>query len=114
AGPGEILGMGEIIGVAVAAITLFITLGTLVGAGMPLLVALLGVGIGVTTIFSLGSLVDVNTVTPILAIMLGLAVGIDYALFIITRHRKCVLENIIPQLAAARAISTAGNAVIFA
>lgn len=113
-GPSEIVGIGEVVGIVIAAITLFITLGTLIAAGLPLLVAMVGVAIGVTTIFSLGTLVEINTVTPVLAIMLGLAVGIDYALFIITRYRKYLMDDIEPKYAIARAIATAGNAVVFA
>lgn len=114
AAPGNIISVGEIVGLVIAAITLFVTLGTLVAAGLPLIVAMVGVGIGVTVIFSLGSIVEINTVTPVLAIMLGLAVGIDYALFIISRYRKYLMEGIEPKYAVGRAIATAGNAVVFA
>ncbi len=112
--PGSIMGPGEIVGIVVAAVTLIITFGALVAAGMPLLTAFIGVGIGVSTIYALGSVVSINTVTPILAIMLGMAVGIDYALFIVTRHRKYLMDGMQQKQAAARAIATAGNAVIFA
>ena len=113
-GPSSILGIGEIIGVGIAAITLLITFGTLRAAGMPLATAMVGVGIGVSSVFALGSLISVDSTTPILAVMLGLAVGIDYALFIVTRHRKYLMDGLTPAKAAARAISTAGNAVVFA
>lgn len=112
--PDSILGVGEIVGVVVAAITLLVTFSSLAAAGMPLITAFIGVGIGVSGIYALSGVVDVNTVTPILAIMLGLAVGIDYALFIVTRHRKYLMDGLEPKQAAARAIATAGNAVIFA
>lgn len=112
--PGSIMGVSEIIGVGIAALVLMMTFGTLIAAGMPLLTALIGVGIGVSATFASSAFTSINAVTPTLAIMLGLAVGIDYALFIVTRHRKYLMEGIEADKAAARAISTAGNAVIFA
>lgn len=110
----EILGVGELIGVGVAAITLAITFGALFAAGLPLLTAFIGVAIGVSAIFASSSFLSINATTPTLAVMLGLAVGIDYALFIVTRHRKYLMDGLPLQKAAARSISTAGNAVIFA
>lgn len=111
---GELVGIGEAIGVAIAAIVLIVTLGSLVAAGLPLLAAFLSVLIGLTAVFSLSSIVDVNSTTPILAIMLGLAVGIDYALFIVVKYRKYVMQGVGLKEAAGRSIATAGNAVIFA
>lgn len=109
-----LVGPGEVIGFAIAALVLIITLGSLVAAGMPLAVSLVSVAIGVTGIFSLSALVNISSVTPVLSIMLGLAVGIDYALFIISKYRKYLLEGIPPVQSAGRALATAGNAVIFA
>ena len=103
-------GMGMMIGFLVLAITL----GSLVAAGLPLLTALIGVGIGVTGVTALSGLIEVSSVAPTLATMLGLAVGIDYALFILTRHRQHLGEGIEPREAAARAVATAGSAVVFA
>ena len=77
----------ELIGVAVAFIVLIITFGSLVAAGMPLLTAILGVGIGLTGITTLTGFVQLSSVTPALGTMLGLAVGIDYALFIMSRYQ---------------------------
>ncbi len=71
----------------VAAVVLIITFGSLVAAGLPLLTALIGVGIGVAGITALSGFVDLNANTPVLALMIGLAVGIDYALFIVSRYR---------------------------
>lgn len=112
--PDEILGVGEIGGVLIAALVLLITFGTFVAAGMPLAIAITTVGISTATIYALTGVIDVSTTTPILAIMLGLAVGIDYALFIIMRARKYLTEGMKPRVAAARATATAGNAVVFA
>jgi len=114
AGVGEILGITEVLGVVLALVVLLITFGALIPAGMPLMVALLGVGVSVTGLFALGQVVDINSTTPILSIMLGLAVGIDYSLFIITKYRTLLLEGYSDSIAAGRAIGTAGNAVIFA
>lgn len=86
-------GIGEVIGFAVAALVLAITFGSLVAAGLPLLTALVGVGIGLLGITTMTGFVDLSSTTPTLALMLGLAVGIDYALFIISRHRTQLFEG---------------------
>jgi uncharacterized membrane protein YdfJ with MMPL/SSD domain len=104
----------ERMGMMVGFLVLAITLGSLVAAGLPLLTALLGVGIGVTGVTALSGVVEVSSVAPTLATMLGLAVGIDYALFILSRHRQNLGEGMAPQEAAARATATAGSAVVFA
>ncbi|MEK3878954.1 MMPL family transporter [Paenibacillus sp. FSL M7-0420] len=109
------IGSTEAIGVAVAAVVLFLTLGSVVAAGLPLLTALLGVGISVGGAFALGSLIQMNDITPVLAVMIGLAVGIDYSLFIVNRQRRLILdEKLSAAEAASRALGTAGSAVFFA
>ena len=112
--PGEILGIGEVAGVVLALVVLFATLGSLIAAGMPILVAITAVGISTLGLFSFSQLLTINTTTPVLGVMLGLAVGIDYSLFIISKYRTLLLEGYGPEAAAARAIATAGNAVVFA
>lgn len=112
--PGEIIGVGEIVGVLVALMVLLITFGSLVAAGMPLLSALLAIGVSMAGLFSLSQVIDINTTTPVLAIMLGLAVGIDYSLFIINKYRSFIRQGYTFEKAAANAIGTAGNAVVFA
>lgn len=112
--PEEILGVGEIVGVGVALMVLLITLGSLIAAGMPIITALVTVGASAAGLFSLSKIIEINSTTPALAIMLGLAVGIDYSLFIVNRYRSLLLEGYDYKAAAARAIATAGNAVIFA
>ncbi len=107
-------GIGEVIGFAVAALVLAITFGSLVAAGLPLLTALVGVGIGLLGITTMTGFVDLSSTTPTLALMLGLAVGIDYALFIISRHRTQLFEGLEPEESAGRAVGTAGSAVVFA
>ena len=112
--PSEFLGIGEIGGLVIALLVLLLTLGSLVAAGMPLLTALVGVGVSMAGLFSLSEVMTISATTPVLAVMLGLAVGIDYSLFIINRYRTYVMEGFSYEAAAARAIGTAGNAVLFA
>jgi putative drug exporter of the RND superfamily len=108
------IGSTEGIGVLVAAVVLVITFGSLVAAGMTLLTAMIGVGAGMAGIYSLSGVVALNSTTPVLALMLGLAVGIDYSLFIGTRYRHNLLLGQEPDEAAGRAVGTAGSAVVFA
>ncbi|WP_327683332.1 MMPL family transporter [Streptomyces sp. NBC_00467] len=107
-------GAGEIIGVAIAAVVLVITFGSLVAAGLPLLTAIIGVGIGISTITALANVLDLGSTTSTLAMMIGLAVGIDYALFIVSRYRAELAEGREQEDAAGRAVGTAGSAVVFA
>ncbi|MFH8758543.1 MMPL family transporter [Streptomyces atroolivaceus] len=107
-------GVTEVIGVAVAAVVLVITFGSLIAAGLPLLTALIGVGIGVSLITALANVLDLGSTTSTLAMMIGLAVGIDYALFIVSRYRAELAEGREREEAAGRAAGTAGSAVVFA
>jgi RND superfamily putative drug exporter len=112
-GPPEV-GGGEAIGVVIALVVLIVTFGSLVAAGMTMLNALIGVGAGMAGLYALSSVVDLSSTAPVLALMLGLAVGIDYSLFITSRHRQNLLEGLDPEEAAGRAVGTAGSAVVFA
>ncbi|MEK9520316.1 MMPL family transporter [Streptomyces venezuelae] len=107
-------GAGEIVGVVIAGIVLVITFGSLVAAGLPLLTAIIGVGIGVSSITALANVLDLGSTTSTLAMMIGLAVGIDYALFIVSRYRAELAEGREKEDAAGRAVGTAGSAVVFA
>ena len=107
-------GFGEIIGVVVAAVVLVITFGSLIAAGLPLLTAILGIAIALGVISAVSGFVDLSSETPTLALMLGLAVAIDYALFIVSRYRHELAAGREPQEAAGRAVGTAGSAVVFA
>jgi len=107
-------GATEILGVAVAALVLLITFGSVVAAGLPLLTALIGVGVGMAGITTASGFMDLNANTPVLALMIGLAVGIDYALFIVSRYRNELARGLDPEHAAGRAVGTAGSAVVFA
>jgi RND superfamily putative drug exporter len=105
----------EAIGLGVAAIVLFLTLGSLVVAGLPILTALIGVFLGVGGVYALSANFVMTTSTPALGLMLGLAVGIDYALFIVHKQRSLRARlGLDPIEATARAVATAGGAVLFA
>lgn len=104
----------ELLGVLIALVVLWLTLGSLRAAGMPLLTAILGVMITVLLIVAVTGLTTVSATTPLLAVMLGLAVGIDYALFITSRHRDQLATGMDAEESVAQAVATAGSAVVFA
>ncbi|AXA96198.1 MMPL family transporter [Microbacterium sp. PM5] len=108
------LSVTEIIGVLVALFVLIVTFRSLAVAWFPLVSAIIGVILSVVLIFASTAFATVSSTTPMLAIMLGLAVGIDYALFIVARHQDQVRAGIDPEESAARATGTAGSAVMFA
>ncbi len=109
------LGSTEIIGLVVAATVLLMTLGSVVAAGLPLLTAILGVAISVGGAFAISSFIHMSDITPALALMVGLAVGIDYSLFIVNRQRRMILDQgLSAREAASRSVGTAGSAVFFA
>ncbi|CAI3795025.1 MMPL family transporter [Pseudarthrobacter sp. MM222] len=110
----ELFGISEILGIAIAALVLIIMLGTLIAAGLPLLMAVVGVAVGVGGTFALSGVMDMSSISPMLALMLGLAVGIDYSLFIVNRHRGQLLSGMDPEESVALATGTSGNAVLFA
>jgi RND superfamily putative drug exporter len=110
----EILGPGEIGGVIFAAVVLFVMLGTLIGASLPLVNAIVGVGVGVLASLALSGTVTMLSVTPVLGVMLGLAVGIDYSLFILNRHRTQLRGGLELKESIGLANGTSGNAVVFA
>ncbi|WP_420176432.1 MMPL family transporter [Luteococcus sp. OSA5] len=109
----------EVVGVGVALVVLFLSLGSLLAAGLPLMTAIVGVVLSLFLLMISAGLAKVNSTTPMLAVMLGLAVGIDYALFILSRHREQLrpVEGVEPMDAeesTARSVATAGSAVVFA
>ena len=109
-----IIGPGEITGVVIALLVLVLMLRALRPALMPLVSSLIGVGVGVAGAMAFSGVVDMSSVTPVLGVMLGLAVGIDYSLFIINRHRRQVLIGMDLRESIGLANGTAGNAVVFA
>ncbi|MGC5398568.1 MMPL family transporter [Streptomyces sp. DT20] len=104
----------EAIGFALAAVIMVMTFGSLIAAGLPLITAVVGVGVSTTAITAVSAVFDLNSNTSALASMLGIAVGIDYALFIVSRYRSERADGYDAKEAAARANGTAGSAVVFA
>lgn len=107
-------GTAELVGIGIAAIVLALTFGSLVAAGLPLITALVGIGIGSMGITIATGFTDLSSMTPTLAIMIGLAVAIDYSLFIVSRFRHELTVTSDRAEAAGRAVGTAGSAVVFA
>lgn len=110
----EVGGVSEIIGVILAFVILAITFGSLLLAGLPILTAIIGLGTSLGIILIGTQVFDIASVSLSLAAMIGLAVGIDYALFIFTKHRKFLGEGLQKNESIARATGTAGSAVVFA
>ncbi len=104
----------ELVGLLVAFVILAITFGSLLAAGMPLVTALIGVALTSTLVTIASGFASIPSTATALALMLGLAVGIDYALFIVSRHRTQLIHGMDPKQSAAIAVSTAGSAVVFA
>ncbi|WP_127791783.1 MMPL family transporter [Agromyces sp. LHK192] len=113
-GVPQLIGVGEIVGVVFAGIVLIVMLGSLITASFPILTAIFGVAIAALGTLAFSGVVQMASVTPMLGLMLGLAVGIDYSLFIINRHRKQLLEGAEVDESIGLANGTAGNAVVFA
>ena len=104
----------EGIGVIFAGLVLFIAFGSLLAAGMPLLTAIVGIGVTIGGVLAASKFLVIGSSTPLLALMIGLAVGIDYGLFILSRHRNQLAQGMTVEESAATAVATAGSAVVFA
>jgi RND superfamily putative drug exporter len=111
---GVQIGATEFLGVGVAVLVLVVTFGSLLAAGMNLLTALIGVGVGLGGLLAISGAITLSSSAPTLALMIGLAVGIDYALFLLSRHRTQLATGMTPEDSTARAAGTAGSAVVFA
>lgn len=107
-------GVGELIGLALAAVILFLAFGSLIATALPIGMAITGLALGTGVITLMANFTDVPTWAPVLGSMVGLGVGIDYALFIVTRHRANLAAGMSVEDSVARALSTAGQPVIFA
>ncbi|WP_327265501.1 MMPL family transporter [Streptomyces sp. NBC_01232] len=107
-------GVSELIGLVAAAAILFLAFGSLVAAALPIGMAVFGLTVGVATMTVLAGVTDVPTFAPVLGSMVGLGVGIDYALFVLARHREYLARGLDPHEAAGRAVATAGRPVVFA
>ena len=114
AGVPELGGSSELIGIGVALVVLVLTFGSLVAAGLPVLTALFGVSLGIIGVTATTAFADIGSTTPMLATMIGLAVGIDYALFILARYRSELEHTDDREKAVGVAVGTAGSAVVFA
>jgi RND superfamily putative drug exporter len=108
------IGPTEMVGVLVAVLVLVLTFGSLLAAGMNLLTALVGIGVGLGGLLAVSGAITLSSTAPTLALMIGLAVGIDYALFILSRHRSQLSGGMDAEESAGRATGTAGSAVVFA
>ncbi len=107
-------GVAEAIGIVAALLILVLALGSIVGAGLPLAVALVGLGAGTAVIGLLSAVTDISGTAPTIASMVGLGVGIDYALLLVARHVDGVRAGLTPRAAAAEATATAGQSVVIA
>jgi RND superfamily putative drug exporter len=112
--PPEAVNATDALGIALSFLILLITFGSFLAAGMPPITALLGVGLSLSAITVLSNVMTLNSTTSALATMLGLAVGIDYALFIVSRHRSNLIAGMSVVQSIAVANATAGSAVLFA
>ncbi len=106
--------VGEVLGLVVAAVILVVAFGSLLAAGLPLAVALFGLLVGASLIPLLGLLIDIPVWAPVMAAMVGLGVGIDYALFLLSRHREYLAAGVPVAESVGRSLATAGQAVVFA
>jgi putative drug exporter of the RND superfamily len=107
-------GPGEGIGILAAVFILLIAFGSVIAMGLPIMMAIVGIGIGLAIVELIANFVPVPNFTPIVAAMIGIGVGIDYALFIVTRYRQGLHDGMEPEEAVVLSIRTAGRAVVFA
>ncbi|HEY7874169.1 MAG TPA: MMPL family transporter, partial [Actinomycetota bacterium] len=107
-------GGAEMIGLLAAMLILLVTFGSVLAMGLPILMALFGIGIGIALVFVFANFVNVPDFTPQLASMIGIGVGIDYALFIVTRYRQHLHAGADPEASVVKAVTTSGKAVLFA
>jgi RND superfamily putative drug exporter len=107
-------GIGEGLGLLVAVVILLVTFGSLIAMGLPIGLALFGLALGISSMSLISYLIDVPSWAPVIGSMVGLGVGIDYALFLVTRHREYLAQGLTVQESVGRAVATAGQAVVFA
>ena len=107
-------GVGEAIGLLAAVVILLVAFGSVLAMGLPIGIAIVGLTVSVSGLSLITYLVDIPSFAPVVGAMVGLGVGIDYALFVVTRHREYLAEGLAVPEAAGRAAATAGQSVIFA
>lgn len=105
---------GELVGILAALVILFLAFGSVIAAALPIGMAVLGLAVGVSAMSLLANLTVVPSYAPVLGAMVGLGVGIDYALFVVTRHREYLARGLVVEDSIARSIATAGRPVVFA
>jgi putative drug exporter of the RND superfamily len=108
------LSIASAIGIAAAAVILLVAFGSLVAMALPIVTAVAGVGSGLMLMAPLSHLMSVTGLAPVLGALIGLGVGVDYALFIVTRHRRGLQSGLDPERSAVLALNTSGRAVLFA
>ena len=108
------MGSSEVIGILAAIVILLVAFGSVIAMGLPIMTALFGLGIGVSILAFVSHVLDTPSFAPEMAVMIALGVGIDYALFIVTRHRETLHGGATPRHAAVTALATSGRAVLFA
>jgi len=111
---GAQTGIGEVLGLVAAVVILLLAFGSLIAMGLPIGMAVFGLALGISSMSLIAYLVDIPSWAPVLGSMVGLGVGIDYALFIVTRHREYLARGMSVQESVGRAIATAGQPVVFA
>src|SRR4029077_5041529 len=107
-------GVGEAVGLLVAVLVLLVAFGSLVAMGLPIATALLGLAVGAGSLSLVAYVVDIPSWATVIGSMIGLGVGIDYALFVVTRYREYLAEGDGVEDAVGRALATAGRSVVFA
>ena len=107
-------GIGEMIGLVAAIVILLLAFGSLIAMGLPIGMAVFGLALGISSMSLITYLIDIPAWAPSLGSMIGIGVGIDYALFIVVRHREYLARGMTVQESAGRAVATAGQAVVFA
>ena len=107
-------GTGELVGVVAAAVILLVAFGSVIAMGLPIAIALFGLALGISSMALVTYLVDIPSWAPELGSMIGLGVGIDYALFLVTRHRDYLARGMPVEESAGRAVETAGQVIVFA
>jgi len=107
-------GVGEVMGLVAAVVILLLAFGSLIAMGLPIAMALFGLALGVSSMALVTYLYDIPSWAPQIGAMIGLGVGIDYALFLVTRHREFLAKAMTVEESAGRAVATSGQAVVFA
>ena len=107
-------GLGEAIGLLAAVVILLVAFGSVLAMGLPIGIALVGLTVSVSGLSLITYLIDIPSFAPVVGAMVGLGVGIDYALFVVTRHREYLAEGLGVAESAGRAVATAGQSVVFA